>query len=240
MITIIPAMDIIDGQCVRLLQGDFARKNVYANDPLAQAKVFEEAGLKRLHLVDLDGARRKHIVNHQVLKEVARGTSLYIDFGGGVQSTADLELAFDCGARQITAGSIAVKNRALLEEWLSNYGPEKIILGADFRHGKIAVGGWQEQTNQPILEFLSEYVRLGIQTIICTDISRDGMLSGPSFELYRQIKEHFPQVNLIASGGMAHVEDIHRLNDLGINGVIIGKALYEGTITVEALQPFLC
>jgi phosphoribosylformimino-5-aminoimidazole carboxamide ribotide isomerase len=240
MITIIPAMDIIDGQCVRLRQGDFARKKVYTDNPLAQAKIFEEAGLKRLHLVDLDGARRKQIVNHQVLKQVARGTGLHIDFGGGVQSTADLQLAFDCGARQITAGSIAVKNRALLEEWLSNYGPEIIILGADVRDGKIAVGGWQEQTDQPILEFLSEYVRLGFQTIICTDISRDGMLSGPSFDLYRQIKEHFPQVNLIASGGIAHVEDIHRLNDLGIDGVIIGKALYEGTITLEALQPFLC
>ena len=240
MITIIPAMDIIDGQCVRLRQGDFAHKKVYADNPLTQAKDFEEAGLKRLHLVDLDGARRKQIVNHQVLKQVARGTGLHIDFGGGVQSTADLQLAFDCGARQITAGSIAVKNRALLEEWLSNCGPGKIILGADIRDGKIAVGGWQEQTDQPILEFLSEYVRLGIQTIICTDISRDGMLSGPSFDLYRQIKEHFPQVNLIASGGIAHVEDIHRLNDLGIDGVIIGKALYEGTITLEALQPFLC
>jgi len=240
MITIIPAMDIIDGQCVRLWQGDFARKKVYADNPLAQAKVFEETGLQRLHLVDLDGARQRRIVNHQVLRQVARETSLHIDFGGGVQSTADLELAFNCGARQITAGSIAVKNRTLLEEWLSNYGPEKIILGADVRDGKIAVGGWQEQTDQPILEFLSEYVRLGIQMVICTDISRDGMLSGPSFDLYRQIKEHFPQVNLVASGGIAHVEDIHRLNDLGINGVIIGKALYEGTITLEALQPFLC
>jgi len=240
MITIIPAIDIIDGQCVRLTRGDFDTKKIYDNNPLTVARRFEEIGIKRLHMVDLDGARQKRIVNQQVLREVARNTSLQIDFGGGVQSDADIELALQCGAAQVTAGSIAVKDKTLVNTWLNRYGSDKIILGSDVRNGKIAVSGWQATTDIHLADFLKEYFALGFRETICTDIAFDGTLAGPAFELYQSIKEEIPEMKLIASGGVSCIDDVHRLNVAGLDGVIIGKAIYEGRIKLEELKPYLC
>ena len=240
MITIIPAIDIIDGKCVRLAKGDFSTKKIYSSDPLDVAKRFEDQGIKRLHLVDLDGARSKRIVNHHVLETIAKGTGLVIDFGGGLQSDNDLEIAFKSGAAQVTAGSIAVRDKSLVLQWLKKYGADKIILGSDIKNGFIAISGWQEQTKMGINDYLSEYRAVGVKTIICTDIDRDGVLKGPAFDLYQHIKKQFPSLELIASGGISSVRDVERLNSLGINGVIIGKALYEGQIKIEELKPFLC
>jgi phosphoribosylformimino-5-aminoimidazole carboxamide ribotide isomerase len=233
MITIIPAIDIIDGKCVRLTQGDFSTKKVYGNDPLIIALRFEELGIKRLHMVDLDGTRQRHIVNHAVLQKVALKTSLSIDFGGGVQSDEDIHIALDCGAEQITAGSIAVRDENLVKSWIEKFGQEKIILGTDIRNGKIAVSGWQEQTELDLNFFLSKYIDLGIKYTICTDISRDGLLQGPATELYRSIKADFKDLCLIASGGVSSINDLTVLNNAGIDGVIIGKAIYEGRIKLE-------
>ena len=240
MITIIPAIDVIDGQCVRLTRGAFDSKKVYDSNPVHVARQFEEAGIKRLHMVDLDGARKKQIVNWRVLQSVAEGTNLQIDFGGGVQSDEDIKRAFECGARQITAGSIAVKNKALVQSWLQRFGNDKLILGSDVRDGKIAVSGWQNTTEIKLIDFLKEYRELGFKETICTDIAFDGTLEGPAFELYKTIKSEIPDLKLIASGGVCQIDDVAQLNEAGIDGVIIGKAIYEGRIKLEELKPFLC
>ena len=236
MIEIIPAIDIIDGKCVRLSQGDYDAKKIYNEDPLEVAKMFEDAGIKRLHLVDLDGAKAKHIVNHAVLEKIASGTSLIIDFGGGVQTDEDIQFAFESGASMVTGGSIAVRNRDLFTNWIEKYGADKIILGADCKDGKIAVSGWQESTSVDILPFLESYTAEGITKVVCTDISKDGMLQGPSTELYKQILDKFPDMYLIASGGGSCMQDILDLERAGLPAVILGKAIYENRITLQELN----
>jgi phosphoribosylformimino-5-aminoimidazole carboxamide ribotide isomerase len=240
MITIIPAIDVIGGKCVRLTKGDYTTKKIYNDDPLQVAKTFEQAGIKRLHMVDLDGAKRKHIVNGSTLEKVARSTNLKIDFGGGLKSDEDLQKAFSCGAYKITAGSIAVRNKDQVISWLEKYGGDKIILGADVNNEKIAVSGWQEQTEIGLIKYLKEYVNYGVKTIICTDIARDGTLEGPAFDLYKKIQDNFPDLEIIASGGIRDISEVERLNEMQINGVIIGKAIYEKKISLEELKLYLC
>ncbi len=232
-IEIIPAIDILGGKCVRLSQGDYARQTVYSGDPVEVARMFEDAGIRRLHLVDLDGARELHIVNHSVLERISMKTGLVIDFGGGLKSDDDLRIAFECGAAMVTGGSIAVKEPDTFLKWLEKYGPAKIILGADARDGKIAVSGWQEGSEMDIIPFIRSFVEKGIQKVISTDIARDGMLAGPSFLLYSEIMQNFPELYLIASGGISSFDDIYRLAEAGIPGVITGKAVYEGKITMK-------
>lgn len=239
MITIIPAIDLIDAKCVRLSQGDYNQKTVYNENPLEVAKMFEDAGIKRLHLVDLDGAKAKHIVNHKVLESIASKTNLIIDFGGGLKSDQDLRIAFECGAAMVTGGSIAVKDRETFLHWIETYGAEKIILGADAKDKMIAVSGWQEVSELPIIDFIESYTSKGIQKVISTDIARDGMLTGPSIELYKEIMAEFPALELIASGGIATMQDIHELNEMGVPGVITGKAIYENRISLEEISKFL-
>jgi phosphoribosylformimino-5-aminoimidazole carboxamide ribotide isomerase len=239
-IEIIPAIDLIDGKCVRLSQGDYNQKTIYNENPLEVAKMFEAAGIRRLHLVDLDGAKAKHIVNHKILEEISTKTNLIIDFGGGLKSDEDLEIAFNSGASMVTGGSIAVKERDIFLKWLEKYSSEKIILGADAKNGNIAVSGWQETTELPVIEFISEYFKKGIQKVISTDISRDGMLTGPAFELYSEIMKTLSEVEIIASGGIASMDDILRLNEMGVPGVIVGKAIYENRITLKEIEGFLC
>ncbi|GAB6007984.1 1-(5-phosphoribosyl)-5-[(5-phosphoribosylamino)methylideneamino]imidazole-4-carboxamide isomerase [Dysgonomonas reticulitermitis] len=236
MIEIIPAIDLIEGKCVRLSQGDYEVKKVYNEDPLEVAKMFESAGLKRLHLVDLDGAKAKHIVNYNVLQKIASQTSLVIDFGGGVQSDKDLDIAFNAGASMITGGSIAVRNKDLFLSWVARYGSEKIILGADCKDHKIAVSGWQESTSIDILPFLNEYRKDGLTKVVCTDISKDGMLQGPSIDLYKDILSAYPDLYLIASGGVSCFQDIVDLENAGLPAVILGKAIYENRVTLEELR----
>lgn len=238
MIEIIPAIDLIDGKCVRLSQGDYNAKKVYNEDPLEVAKMFEDAGIKRLHLVDLDGAKTKHIVNQAVLEKIATNTSLIIDFGGGIQSDSDLEIAFDSGASMITGGSIAIKNPQLFKGWLEKYGSEKIILGADCKNHKIAVSGWQESTSIDIIPFIEEYRKEGITKVVCTDISKDGMLQGPSTDLYKDILSVFPDLYLIASGGVSCFQDIIDLEKAGLPAVILGKAIYENKVTLKELSEY--
>lgn len=235
MIHIIPAIDIIEGKCVRLTQGDYSQKKVYNEHPLEVAKLFEGAGLTRLHLVDLDGAKASQIVNYKVLETIASKTNLHIDFGGGIKSDEDIRIAFESGAQQITGGTIAVKNEELFLSWLERYGPERIILGADVKEEKIAVHGWEESTDIWLMEFLSHYTEAGMAHAICTDIAKDGLLQGTSMDLYRSIREAFPDLNLIASGGVTHIDEIHELDEIGCFGAIIGKALYEGNIRLEDL-----
>jgi phosphoribosylformimino-5-aminoimidazole carboxamide ribotide isomerase len=232
---IIPAIDIINGRCVRLTQGDYAQKKEYAEDPLEIARKFEAAGIKRLHLVDLDGARSKHIVNRRILETIAKETSLHVDFGGGVQSDADIQLAFKCGASQVTGGSIAVKNPGLFEDWLREYGSEKIILGADAKNRKIAIGGWEETTTADVITFIRNYVEKGVLYVICTDVAKDGLLQGPSISLYKEIMEEIPGIKLIASGGVSSMEDLEELKKSGVYGTIVGKAFYEGKISLGDL-----
>lgn len=233
---IIPAIDIIEGKCVRLSKGDYSTKKIYNEDPLEVAKSFEDAGLEYLHLVDLDGAKAKHIVNWKVLEKLATRTSLKIDFGGGVKSDQDLRIAFESGANQITGGSIAVKEPVLFTSWITAYGTTKIILGADAMDGKIAVSGWQEGTDQEIEAFISEYVDKGISYVISTDIAKDGMLEGPSFELYNAILKELPNLKLIASGGVSTMDDLIKLKEDGLEGAIVGKAIYENKITLKELS----
>ncbi|WP_296150510.1 1-(5-phosphoribosyl)-5-[(5-phosphoribosylamino)methylideneamino]imidazole-4-carboxamide isomerase [uncultured Flavobacterium sp.] len=235
---IIPAIDIIEGKCVRLTKGDYATKKIYNENPLEIAKEFEANGIQYLHLVDLDGAKSGRIVNYKVLEQISENTKLKIDFGGGLKTNADLEIAFNSGANQITGGSIAVKNPVLFQEWISKYG-SKIILGADVYDEKIAVSGWQETSDLEIFPFIEKYQKIGIETIICTDISKDGMLEGPSFSLYEKIVAAFPDLNLIASGGVSSFEELPKLQFLGCEGVIIGKAIYEGKISLKQLQNFI-
>lgn len=235
---IIPAIDIIDGKCVRLSQGDYAQKIIYHENPLEVAKQFEAAGLQRLHLVDLDGAKASHIVNHQTLQAISSQTKLKIDFGGGIKTDEDINIAFDCGAQQITAGSIAVKSRDTVLHWLDKYGAEKIILGADVKKEMIAVSGWQENSSINLFGFLKDYVAHGIQYVICTDISKDGMLQGSSVALYKKILRQFPSVKLIASGGVNDKNELDVLKEAGLHGAIIGKAIYEGKISLAELSKF--
>ncbi len=236
---IIPAIDIIDGKCVRLTQGDYNQKKEYNSDPLEVAHMFENAGIRRLHLVDLDGARQKKIVNLKVLEKIATKTTLHIDFGGGVQSDLDLEMAFQAGAKQVTGGSVAVKNPELFDQWIDQYGAEKIILGADVKNQKIAVHGWQESSAWDVFEFLDHWIKKGVLYAICTDVAKDGLLQGPAEDLYRLIRKKFPDLRLIASGGVSQINDVQVLSECGVYGVIIGKAIYEGSVTLKELQSFL-
>ncbi|HPS12877.1 MAG TPA: 1-(5-phosphoribosyl)-5-[(5-phosphoribosylamino)methylideneamino]imidazole-4-carboxamide isomerase [Prolixibacteraceae bacterium] len=238
MITIIPAIDLIDAKCVRLSQGDYNQKTVYNENPLEVAKMFEGAGIKRLHLVDLDGAKAKHIVNYRVLENIASKTKLVIDFGGGLKSDDDLRIAFENGASMVTGGSIAVRDRDAFLGWIEKYGPEKIILGADAKDKMIAVSGWQEVSELPILDFIESYTSCGIQKVISTDITRDGMLTGPSIDLYKEIMAKFPSLELIASGGIATMKDIYELDEMGVPGVITGKAIYENKISLQEIEDF--
>ena len=238
MIEIIPAIDLIDGKCVRLSQGDYSQKTVYNEHPLEVAKMFADAGIKRLHLVDLDGAKAHHIVNHKVLQTIATKTNLIIDFGGGLKSDDDLGIAFECGASMVTGGSIAVKNAAIFSSWIEKYGAERIILGADVKDEKIAVGGWLETTSIDLLPFVKNYYQKGINKVICTDIGKDGMLQGPAVELYKKILSQQPDLYLIASGGVSSVNDIEILMENNIPAVITGKAIYEGKIKLSELKKF--
>ncbi|HRG03217.1 MAG: 1-(5-phosphoribosyl)-5-[(5-phosphoribosylamino)methylideneamino]imidazole-4-carboxamide isomerase [Paludibacteraceae bacterium] len=239
MIEIIPAIDLIDGKCVRLTQGDYSQKKIYNENPIEVAKMFQDAGISRLHLVDLDGAKAQHIVNYIVLERITSKTDLIVDFGGGLKSDDDLRIAFECGASMVTGGSIAVKNPEIFTGWIEKYGSEKIMLGADVKNMKIAVSGWMEDTDIELIPFLETYQKRGISKIICTDISKDGMLEGPSIELYRDIIRKLPDVFLIASGGVSSIADIEILHDCGVPAVIFGKAIYEGKIKLKDLSRFL-
>lgn len=239
MIELIPAIDVIDGKCVRLSQGDYQSKKVYNENPVEVAKMFEAYGIHRLHVVDLDGAASKHVVNYKVLETLAGQTSLVIDFGGGIKSDEDLHIAFESGAQMVTLGSIAVKEPDTFNRWMEVYGSERIILGADAKDGKIAVNGWLECSRLELMPFLDDYIKKGVAKVLCTDISRDGMLNGPSLELYKQIMEAHPDLHLIASGGISGMKDIEALDEAGIPAVVFGKAFYEGRITLQDLKVFL-
>jgi phosphoribosylformimino-5-aminoimidazole carboxamide ribotide isomerase len=236
---IIPAIDIINGQCVRLSKGDYSTKKVYNEDPLEVAKQYEDHGIQYLHLVDLDGAKASHIVNYKILEKIAAKTNLKIDFGGGLKSDEDLKIAFESGANQITGGSIAVKGPKIFEAWLRKYGSSKIILGADVKNEKIATNGWLETSELELLPFVEGYNEKGIQYVICTDISKDGMLTGPSIELYKKLIKSLPGIKLIASGGISKFEELPELQAIGCEGTIIGKAIYENKISLKQLENFI-
>ena len=236
---IIPAIDIIDGKCVRLTKGDYNTKKIYNEDPLEVAKSFEDSGIKDLHLVDLDGAKASHIVNYKVLESIASRTKLNIDFGGGLKSDEDLSIAFNSGANQVTGGSIAVKDPDVFTRWIQTYGSNKIILGADVKDNKIATSGWLEQSNLDLFPFIASYQGKGISYVICTDISKDGMLKGPSFELYSEILKKSPGIKLIASGGISKFDELPQLDTIGCEGVIIGKAIYENRISLKELEQYI-
>ena len=235
-IELIPAIDIINGQCVRLTKGDYNQKKVYNNNPVEVAIHFEELGFKRLHVVDLDGAKSKHIVNDGVLKEITKATNLTVDFGGGIKTKNDIEKAFEAGASMVTIGSVAVTNRQLFLEWIEMYGAERLILGADVRNGKISINGWKEDSSEELLPFLKQYVDKGVRNVLCTEISKDGTLQGPATNLYKDIMKAYPQLHLIASGGVSSNEDITDLNNAGIPAVVFGKAFYEGKIDIKSLD----
>ena len=238
MIQIIPAIDIIEGKCVRLTQGDFQRKKEYG-DPLEMAKQFEDHGIDRLHLVDLDGTREKRVINHRVLEQIASRTSLVIDAGGGLRTDEDVHVVFESGAHMVTGGSIAVKDRPTFMGWLKQYGPERIILGADFKAGKISVSGWHEETSLDLMEFIADYSEHGIKKAICTDIEKDGMLEGPSMDTYTRIKQEQQSLFLMASGGISNMKDIELLEEAGIDGVIVGKAIYENKISLKTVESYI-
>lgn len=238
MIEIIPAIDIIDGKCVRLTQGDYTQKKLYSDSPLNVAKEFEAHGIKRLHLVDLDGAKSSHVVNIDILEQITNQTSLIVDFGGGVKSHDDLRRALDAGAQMITIGSLAVKDPETVYEWIQTYGVDRFVIGADVKNGKISINGWKEEGDQELYDFINQYKSIGVRNILCTDISRDGMLKGPATGLYVSILNHFPDLNLIASGGISSADDIRSLNENGIPSVIFGKAFYEGRVRFEDLYEF--
>jgi len=231
---IIPAIDIIEGKCVRLSKGDYNTMKIYNENPLEVAKQFEDVGIQHLHLVDLDGAKSRHIVNYKVLEKISSATQLKIDFGGGLKSDDDLRIAFECGANQITGGSIAVKNQGLFEKWVLEYGAEKIILGADCKNRRIATNGWLEGSSLEVTDFIKSYEAKGIKYVICTDIAKDGMLQGTATDLYAEILNQ-SNINLIASGGVSSFADLEKLEALGCEGAIIGKAIYEGKITLKKL-----
>lgn len=236
---IIPAIDIIEGKCVRLSKGDYSTKKIYNENPLEVAKTFEGVGIQHLHLVDLDGAKSKHIVNYKILDQIASKTNLKIDFGGGLKSDKDLQIAFDNGAQQITGGSVAVKDPEMFKNWLNTYGPEKIILGADAQNEMVAISGWMESSEKELIPFVDAYQKEGVKYVICTDISKDGMLKGPSFELYKRMLSEVPGIHLIASGGISHFDELAKLADLGCEGTIIGKAIYEKRISLSQLEKFI-
>jgi phosphoribosylformimino-5-aminoimidazole carboxamide ribotide isomerase len=235
-IELIPAIDIIGGKCVRLSKGDYDTQKIYNENPLEVAHQFEDNGIRRLHLVDLDGAKQGKIINYKILEKIASRTKLVIDFGGGLKTTEDLRIAFESGAKMVTGGSIAVKNPSEFESWISKYGPEKIILGSDVKDRKIAVSGWTETSETDLFDFLAGYINKGITKTICTDISKDGMLEGPSLELYKEILNEFPDLYLIASGGVSSMSDIDALQQAGVPAVIFGKAIYEGRIGMEEIK----
>lgn len=235
---IIPAIDIIDGKCVRLTKGDFNQKTVYNENPLEVALQFQDAGLERVHLVDLDGARQGSVKNWKILEKLASKTSLQIDFGGGIKTNEDLTIIFNSGAKWATVGSLAVKDENLFKSWLIAYGVEKFMLGADVKDGKLAISGWAEQTSIPVLDFISTYEALGMRQIFCTDISKDGLLEGPSIELYTTIVQQFPSLFFIASGGVSSISDLHELRDAGCRAAIVGKAIYENKIRLKELESF--
>lgn len=239
MIEIIPAIDIIDGKCVRLTQGDYGKQKTYSDNPLEVAKLFEGYGVRRLHVVDLDGAKSSHVVNLRVLEQIASHTDLVIDFGGGIKSENDLTLSFNAGASMLTIGSLAVKNPDLVKGWLKDYGAERFIIGADVKDEKISINGWKEEGEDTLYPFLERYTSEGVVNVLCTDISRDGMLQGPSLTLYENILNRFPELHLIASGGVGGVDDIRKLNEMGVPAVVFGKAFYEGLIRIEQLKEFL-
>jgi phosphoribosylformimino-5-aminoimidazole carboxamide ribotide isomerase len=236
---IIPAIDIIDGKCVRLSKGDYSTKKIYNENPLEVAKSFEAHGIEYLHLVDLDGAKSSKIVNYKILEQIASKTNLKIDFGGGLKSDTDLKIAFESGARQITGGSIAIKQPEVFKSWIQQYGAEKIILGADAMNEKVAISGWLEASKEEVVPFIQKYQQEGIQYVICTDISKDGMLEGPSFELYQRILEQTKDLKLIASGGISTFDELPKLAELGCEGTIIGKAIYEGRISLKQLENYI-
>ena len=239
MIELIPAIDIIDGKCVRLSQGDYDKVKEYSASPADVAKEMEDHGITRLHVVDLDGAKSKHVVNWRTLEQIARATNLVIDFGGGVKTDDDLRIVFDCGAQMVTGGSIAVKEPDTFQRWLLKYGAEKIILGADVKEGKVAVSGWLEDSDNELMSFLEHYTQQGVQKVICTEISRDGMLQGPAVSLYKDVLSEYPHLHLVASGGVSSMDDIEALAEARVPGVIFGKALYEGRITWRDIERFI-
>ena len=239
MIEIIPAIDLIDGKCVRLSQGDYTQKIVYNESPLEVAKMFVDAGIRRLHLVDLDGAKAHHIVNHKVLGKITGSTDLIVDFGGGLKSDDDLRIAFEYGASMVTGGSIAVKDPDIFTSWITKFGGSKIILGADVKDEKIAVGGWLETTELDLMPFIENYMKLGIIKVICTDISKDGMLQGTAIDLYKKMLATQPNLYLIASGGVSSIKDVELLHEASIPAVIIGKAIYEGKIKLKELTSLI-
>lgn len=236
---LIPAIDIIDGKCVRLSKGDYDTKKIYNENPLEVAKSFEAHGIQYLHLVDLDGSKSSRIVNYKILEQIASKTSLKIDFGGGLKSDSDLKIAFESGANQITGGSIAIKQPEVFKSWIQQYGAGKIILGADAINEEVAISGWLEESKEEVIPFIQNYQKEGIQYVICTDISKDGMLEGPSFELYQRILEQTKDVKLIASGGISTFDELPKLAELGCEGTIIGKAIYEGRITMKQLENYI-
>lgn len=239
MIELVPAIDMIEGKCVRLTQGDYDTQKIYNESPLEVAKQFQEAGVTRLHMVDLDGAKAGHIVNYRMLEKVASHTDLSIDFGGGLKSDDDLHIAFDCGAQMVTGGSIAVKNPDLFLSWITRYGSERIILGADAKEKKIAISGWKEGTAIDLIPFIKDYQSKGISKVICTDIARDGMLQGPAVKLYQEMQQEMPGLYVIASGGVSSMGDIERLEEANIPAVIFGKAIYEGQISLKEIETFI-
>ena len=234
MIELIPAIDIIAGKCVRLTKGDYDQKTEYG-EPIEMAREFERIGFKRLHMVDLDGAKSKHIVNSKMLTQVTSETSLEVDFGGGIKTHTDIEAAFDAGAQMVTVGSIAVTQPNLFTWWLQKYGPDRMILGADVRNGKISINGWKEDSEEDLLPFLKKYVDAGVKNVLCTEISKDGTLSGPAFELYANVMKEYPDLHLIASGGVSCIQDIQALEAIGVPAVVFGKAIYEGKIDLREL-----
>ena len=236
MIELIPAIDIIDGQCVRLTKGDYDQKTVYRDSPAEVAKEFEQLGFKRLHVVDLDGAKSKHIVNSPVLSRITTETQLTVDFGGGIKTDEDIEKAFAAGASMVTVGSIAVTQPELFMGWLAKYGADRMILGADVRNGKISINGWKEDSTEDLLPFLKKYIEAGVKTVLCTEISKDGTLQGPAIELYKEVMAAYPQLHLIASGGVSCIDDIQTLDAAGIPAVVFGKAIYEGRIDLRELR----
>ena len=238
-IELIPAIDIMDGKCVRLTKGEYSSQKTYSENPLEIAKQLEDIGVKRLHMVDLDGAKSKHIVNHKVLETIANSTSLKIDFGGGIKSDADVHTAFDSGASLVTIGSVASTSPELFMSWIDKYGTDKIILGADVRNGMISINGWKEDSQYSLFDFLDKYIEAGIINILCTEISRDGMLEGPATDLYKEIMQRYPNINLIASGGISCMKDIEVLDDNGIPSVVFGKAMYEERISMADIRNWL-
>ena len=235
---LVPAIDIINGQCVRLTKGDYDTKKVYNESPVEVAKAFEGAGLTHVHVVDLDGARAKHIVNAKVLEQIATQTSLQVDFGGGIKSETDLQTAFDCGASQVTLGSIAVSEPELVVEWLEKFGSEQLILGADAKNRRIATHGWEQDSGLDVIDFIKDYAQKGFKYVLCTDVAKDGMLAGPSLELYYEILEQLPELSLVASGGVTTMDDIYQCAELGCTAAIIGKAIYENKLSLKELERY--